>query len=371
MKSSMKFLASLVLAMLCASAACGAEMTVTDCLGRSVTVPVAPQRILGSGSGALRLLTYLQANDRVIAVDSIEKRNDPPQSKASRPYAFAHPEFAALPLFGEFRGKDNPELIAGLSLQPQVIFKVSPLSGPHPDQLTAKTGIPVIGLEYGNLSDEKEQFYATLRLMGKVLDKEQRAEEVVAFFEKHLAELRRRTAGVPEEKRRSCYIGGVSMRGTHGFTSTETGYPPFLYTGAKNVASDGSGRSETVNVAKEKILQWDPQVVFMDINTLRAKGEASGLWQLSFDPVYAELSAVENGEIWSVLPYNSYTINYGSVLVNSYFVGKTLYPDRFADVEIASVADEIYSFLVGKPLYAQISEALSGKIFCRLNLEGK
>ena len=162
MKSPMKYLASLVLAMLCASAACGAEMTVTDCLGRAVTVPVAPQRILGSGSGALRLLTYLQANDRVVAVDSIEKRNDPPQSKASRPYAFAHPEFAALPLFGEFRGKDNPELIAGLSPQPQVIFKVSPLSGPHPDQLTAKTGIPVIGLEYGNLSDEKEQFYATL-----------------------------------------------------------------------------------------------------------------------------------------------------------------------------------------------------------------
>ena len=161
------------------------------------------------------------------------------------------------------------------------------------------------------------------------------------------------------------------MRGTHGFTSTETGYPPFLYTGAKNVASDGSGRSETVNVAKEKILQWDPQVVFMDINTLRAKGEASGLWQLSFDPVYAELSAVKSGEIWSVLPYNSYTINYGSVLVNSYFVGKTLYPERFADVEIASVADEIYSFLVGKPLYAQISEALFGKIFSRLNLEGK
>lgn len=371
MKIRTKYLAFLAALILCASAACGAEMTVTDCLGRSVTVPAAPERIIGSGSGALRLLTYLQATDRVVAVDSIEKRDDPPQSKASRPYALARPEFAGLPLFGEFRGKDNPELIAGLSPQPQVIFKVSPLSGPHPDQLTAKTGIPVIGLEYGNLSDEKEQFYATLRLMGKVLDKEQRAEEVVAFFEKHLAELRRRTAGVPEEERKSCYIGGVSMRGTHGFTSTETGYPPFLYTGAKNVASDGSGRSETVNVAKEKILQWDPQVVFLDVNTLRAKGEASGLRQLSSDPVYAELSAVENGEIWSVLPYNSYTINYGSVLVNSYFVGKILYPSRFADVDIASVADEIYSFLVGKPLYAQISEALSGKIFCRLNLEGK
>ena len=275
MKIRTKYLAFLAALILCASAACGAEMTVTDCLGRSVTVPAAPERIIGSGSGALRLLTYLQANDRVIAVDSIEKRNDPPPGKASRPYALAHPEFAGLPLFGEFRGKDNPELIAGLSPQPQVIFKVSPLSGPHPDQLTAKTGIPVIGLEYGNLSDKKVQFYATLRLMGKVLDKEQRAEEVVAFFEGHLAELRRRTAGIPEEERRSCYIGGVSMRGTHGFTSTEIGYPPFLYTGAKNVAADGSGKSETVSVAKEKILQWDPQVVFMDINTLRAKGESA------------------------------------------------------------------------------------------------
>jgi len=371
MKAFMKYFAPLALAMLYASASCGAEMTVTDCLGRSVTVPAAPQRILGSGSGALRLLTYLQANDRVVAADSIEKRSDSLQSKASRPYALAHPEFAALPLFGEFRGKDNPELIAGLSPQPQVIFKISPLSGPHPDQLTAKTGIPVIGLEYGNLSNEKEQFYTTLRLMGKVLDKGQRAEEVIDFFEKHLAELRRRTADVPEEERRSCYVGGVSMRGTHGFTSTETGYPPFFYTSAKNVASDGSGRSETVNIAKEKILQWDPQLIFLDISTLRAKGEASGLWQLSFDPVYAGLSAVKSGEIWSVLPYNSYTINYGSVLVNSYFVGKILYPSRFADVDIASVADEIYSFLVGKPLYAQISGAFSGRIFTRLDLEGK
>ena len=364
------FSAALLLAFLLLSLpALAAEMTVTDSLGREVTVPASLERIIGSGSGALRLITYLQGHDRVVAVDTADQK-DPPIGVlvSTRPYSIANPRFQELPIFGEFRGHDSPELIAGLSPQPQVILKVSPLAGPHPDQLTAKTGIPVVGFEYGNLTDKKEDFYGTLRLMGSILGKEKRAETVISFFEEHLAELARRTADIPEEDRPSCYIGGVASRGAHGFTSTEPGYPPFLHTNARNVAAlDKDEKTAAVaQISKEKLLEWNPEVVFIDISTATAADEASALRQLTSDPALASLAAVREGRVWSVLPYNAYSINYGSVLANGYFVGKTLYPDRFEDVDPAAKADEIYTFLVGKPVFAEINEGFSGKVFAPL-----
>ncbi len=345
-------------------------ITVTDSLGRAVAVPASPERIIGSGSGALRLIVYLQAQDRVVAADSAERRIPGLAVLTSaRPYSIANPRFQDLPVFGEFRGMDSPELIAGLVPQPQVIFKVSPLSGPHPDQLTAKTGIPAVGLEYGNLTDKKDEFYATLRLMGKILGKAERAEEVIAFFEGHLAELAARTADIPEDRRPSCYIGGVASRGAHGFTSTEPGYPPFVYTGAGNVAADpGEHTSAVVQVSKEKLLEWDPDILFVDLSTTTAGKQANSLHQLRQDPVFSALTAVREGRVWGVLPYNSYTINYGSVLANSYFAGKVLFPERFQDVDPAAKADEIFTFLVGKPVFSVMNEGFSGRAFSKIIL---
>ena len=66
-----------------------------------------------------------------------------------------------------------------------------------------------------------------------------------------------------------------------------------------------------------------------------------------------------------VLPYNSYSLNFGSVLADAYFVGKTLYPDRFADIDPAAMADEIYSFLVGEPVFHRMNEGLGGQAFSK------
>lgn len=357
-----------LLAALSSLPALAGEITVTDTLGRSVVVPESPERIIASGSGCLRLVVYLQAQDRVVAVDSAERRT--PELGvlvSSRPYSIANPQFGDLPIFGEFRGMDSPELIAGLSPQPQVILKVSPLAGPHPDVLTEKTGIPVVGLELGNLTDRKEEFYSTLRLMGRILDRGERAEEVVAFFERHLAELTRRTEDIPEDERPTCYIGGVASRGAHGFTSTEPNYPPFVYTGAKNVAAtpDRKG-SQVVQIAKEKLLEWDPEVLFVDLSTLTAGEGANSLHQLRDDPAMAALTAVREGRVFGVLPYNSYSLNFGSVVADAYFVGKTLYPERFEDVDPAAMADEIYTFLVGKPVFQTMNDYFSGRALARI-----
>ena len=228
----------------------GSRVAVVDGLGREITVPFDPQAVICSGPGSLRLLTYLQAQDRVVAVDDMEGRR--PRFDA-RPYALANPQFAALPLFGEFRGHDNPELIAALDPQPQVIFKTNASMGTDPLELERKTGIPVVVLNYGDLSGYREEFYTALKTMAAVMGREQRAEEVIAFFEEAIADLDKRTADIPLGAKKSCYVGGIAYRGPHGFQSTEPTYPPFMFVNAANVAYTPGGslaELEHADVAK-------------------------------------------------------------------------------------------------------------------------
>jgi iron complex transport system substrate-binding protein len=346
----------------------GTRIIVADGLGREISVPRNPEHVICSGAGSLRLLTYLQAQDRVVAVDDMEGQR--PRFDA-RPYALANPQFAQLPLFGEFRGHDNPELIAALDPQPQVIFKTFSSTGTDPLELERQTGIPVVVLNYGDLFTYREDFYTALRTMALVMDRRERAEEVIAFFEAAIADLDGRSADIPPEEKRSCYVGGIAYRGPHGFQSTEPTYPPFMFVNADNVAY-APGRSlaelEHADVAKEQIVVWDPDVLFMDVSTLQSDPQASAVFELQNDPAYTGLTAVHRGEVYGVLPYNWYTGNYGSILADAYFVGKVLYPERFRDIEPAAKSDEIYGFLVGKAVFQQLNQAFQGMVFRKIPL---
>lgn len=343
-------------------------MTVVDGMGREVTVPFDPEYVICSGPGCLRLLVYLQAQDRIAAVDDIEGGR--PEFDA-RPYALANPWFRDMPVFGEFRGHDNPELIVMLDPQPQVIFKTYPLMGMDPVELESKTSIPVVVLNYGNLNSGRGDLYNSLRTMGSVMNRSERAEEVIGFLEETIADLRARTSDIPLSEMPTCFVGGIAYRGPHGLQSTEPAYPPFVFAGANNVAcpDEGSGEPpEHADVAKEQIVEWDPDVIFVDASTMGSDTRASAVYQLRTDPAYTSLSAVRSGEIYCLLPYNWYTRNFGSILADAYFVGKVLYPDRFEDVDPSLRADGIYLFLVGEEVFLQLRESFGNLVFERLIL---
>jgi iron complex transport system substrate-binding protein len=334
---------------------------ITDATGRKVEVPEEVNRVICSGSGCLRLLTYLQAQSLAVAVDDMEVRR---RKFDARPYALANPQFKEMPIFGEFRGHDNPELILTLEPQPQMIFKTYASSmGYDPVELQDKTGIPVVVLNYGDLGELRPQLYQSLRTMGKVVGMEPRAEEVIAFFETQIGELEQRTANIPEKDQPTVFVGGVAFKGPHGYQSTEPAYPPFKFVGARNLAYDTglSGKElRHSDVSKEKIVEWNPDYLFLDLASLQLGEEAGGLHELRTDPAYRTLSAVKEGKVYGLLPYNWYTKNYGSILANAFYVGKLLYPDRFTDVNPEAKTDDIYTFLVGKPVYKAMNNLFDG-----------
>ncbi|MCC4770238.1 ABC transporter substrate-binding protein [Methanosarcina sp. DH2] len=332
-----------------------AEITITDGFGRSVSIPEDIESVVCSGAGSLRYLVYLQAQDLVVGVDSLEKKE---AEIEGRPYALANPQLKDYPLIGEFRGKDDPEKIIGIS--PQVVLKAGTTGQPpatsatEADTLQQKSGISVVSFPAGSLKNEeqKTEMYSSLRIMGEVTGKQERAEEIIAYIEATMDDLESRTADIPESERKAVYVGGVSSAGAHGIISTEPAYPPFLWVNANNVAV-GMG-TDHADIAKEALVDWDPEYIFVDIGTIQL-GNEGAIGELKTDPSLKGLSAVKDGKVYGVIPYNFYNTNYESVLANAYFVGKVLYPDRFEDIDPEAKADEIYTFFVGKPVFSDLN----------------
>jgi iron complex transport system substrate-binding protein len=243
--------------------------------------------------------------------------------------------------------------------------------GHDPVELQQKTGIPVIVLNYGNLSSLRDQFYQSLQLMGTVLDREQRAKELIGFFDATIADLQQRTATIAADQRPSVLLGGVAFKGPHGFNSTEPAYPPFQFVNARNLAYDNAMTAKelsTTTIAKEQIVTWNPDSLFLDLSTLQMGDQAGGLYELKNDPAYQTLTAVREGRVYWVLPYNWYSSNHGSILANAYYIGSVLYPERFADIDPRQTADDIYSFLVGRPVFGEMNRLFSNLAFAPIPL---
>lgn len=341
------------------------EREITDAAGRKVRIPAKVKNVICSGSGCLRLLTYLHAHDRIVAVDGIEVKGSPIDA---RPYAIANPQFKTYPVFGEFRGYDNPELIAGLNPQPDVIFKMMPGGGINPDMLTGKTGIPVVSLLYGNLTYDRHQLNQSLHIMGKVTGKIQRAEEVIVFIDSIINDLKTRSANTHSL---TCYMGGLGQSGPHGIQSTDPAFAPFVFLGLNNVAATGGDAQNIsyLNVAKEQIVVWDPDVIFIDISTLRLGADINALVQLRNDPSFEHLKAVKNNRVYGLFPNNSYNQNIEVVLANAYYIGKIIFPKAFSDVDPMKKAEEISVFFNGGPAFAKLNEMFDNMGFTQLSVQ--
>jgi iron complex transport system substrate-binding protein len=312
--------------------------------GRTVTVPNDVSRIVGLNYGALRLITYLEASDLVCGVEQIENPLD------GRPYAMAHPEYLNLPVIGPQFGGD-PELIAAQN--PDVVF-ITDTATSNLDSLQSQLGIPVVGIVYGGLDtpDSVQTFYDSLTLMGQVLHKEDRATAVINYVSGLMSDLQTRTSNIPDSQKPTVYIGGLSSRGLHGFTSTSAFYSPFTMTNSKNVITPDMAQNSTqvVNIDMEALPGLNPDVLFVDHNGL-------SLCQQDVNDhadVYEQLDAIKNNCVYGLMGYNWYALNFDVALSDAYYVGTVLYPDQFADINPPQKADEIYTFLCGAPLYDQM-----------------
>jgi iron complex transport system substrate-binding protein len=311
---------------------------VNDMLGREVSVPKEVKKIIGVRAGALRQLLYCGASDRIAGIEENERR-------AGRIYMDAYPQLKKLSIIGPTMGGDA-ELI--LKARPDVIF-ISYTTIAEANALQAKTGIPVVAIECPEFATEKDKLFKSFSLVGKIINTSERVDSLIDFISSSLHELNERTSNTPSPKP-SVYIGGVSYSGSHGIHSTQPFYPPFIFTNSNNVASsiDKSLISHVKGtfIDKEQLLLWNPDYLFIDQSGLNiVKNDLAKETTL-----YQNLKAVQNGNVYTLCPYNNYAINYELVLVNAWYLASVINPQYFEDIDISLKAKEILQAFLGNEI---------------------
>jgi iron complex transport system substrate-binding protein len=304
-------------------------ITITDMLGREVVIPSKVNRVIGLRAGALRLLAYMDAINLVVGVEDSEK-------KGSKPYLAIHPQLMELPSIGPSMGGD-PELI--LYVKPDVIF-ITYTTIEDANALQKKTGVPVIALDCKDLNDKSETLFQSLRIIGKVIANEARADQLISYIKSNLNILHERTISIPDSDKPSVYVGGISYSGAYGIKSTHPSYAPFEFINANNVASriDKKITSHVKGtfIDIEQLILWNPDFIFID-----ESGKNLVEQDLAQYKHLTSLKAVKQGSMIYLLPYNNYATNYEFVMGNAWIVAKHVYPNQFPE----SISNKLYEML--------------------------
>ena len=343
-------LLSVLALVLTSFAGCGATAsvsvsgrTITDSLGRQVSVPDKVESIVCVGVGALRYSCYVGAADLVVGVEDYEVK-----AGMTRLYQYVNfDKFKDLPVIGT-NGEPYTEQI--IDLAPQVIV-MSQSASVDANDLQTKTGTPVVVVPGSDTALDKNA-YETIRILGELYGKESHATELRDYLKGIQQDLEDRTKDIPDNQKPTVYVGGVSFKGHHGFEGTEAGYGPFALIHANNLA-DTTGQNGAFNIDLEQVLSWDPDIIFVDFNGMNLIAE-----DYAKNPdYYNALTAVQEGKVYSQISFRSSASNLETALADAYYAACVIYPEQFADIDPVQKAGEIFEKLLGTNPYADLKEA--------------
>ena len=320
-----------------------ATRIITDSTGRDVEIPSRVESIVCVGVGALRYSCYMDAADLVVGVEDYEVKEG-----MSRLYNYVNfDKFKDLPVTGT-NGEPNIEEI--ITAGPQVIV-MSSYASADADDLQEKSGIPVVMVP-GSDTTLDDNAYETIRIMGELYGKEDRAQELTAYLKGIQKDLDDRTADIPEEDKPSVYVAGVSFKGAHGFEGTEACYGPFELIHANNLANT-TDQTGAFDIDLEQVLTWDPEIIFLDFNGMSLINE-----DYADNPdYYQNLTAVKEGKVYSQISFRSSASNLETALADAYYAACIMYPEQFSDIDPVEKAGEIFTALLGTNPYEDLKEA--------------
>ena len=330
-----------------------AARTVTDSFGREVTIPAEVKTIVCTGSGALRMVTYLQCTDRLVGVEDCDKEY---AASTLRDYAYAyHDTFDALPSIGKGGGTANTAYVEELiRLQPDVIL--SGYTQEALEDLAQSTGIPCVSIRAKSINFIDDSFYTAMRVAAEVLGVQDRCEEVLSYIDGCKADLAARTMDIPDGDKPSVYAGAVTFSGAHGFTGTYSNFGPFMAIGANNVA-DEMNETGYFDADPEKIIAWDPDLIFVTNFTTAQPQDLYDNTVGSYD--WSGVNAVQNQQAFK-MPlgmYSSYTPGVDTP-ITLLWLAKSAYPALFEDIDITQQTVDYYKTVFDVTLTEAQAEAI-------------
>lgn len=319
---------------------------VTDAMGREVEIPYTVNSIVCLGSGAPRIAAYLDVMDMLVGIEDHDKG----EMSVLWDYGPAyHEQIKDLPSVGVGGGSGAnnayPEQI--IAVAPDVIL--ASFDTEAADELAEQTGIPVVSVRYLSRNFVDDSFYSAMRVFAEVVGAEERCEAVLDFIDECKADLNERTKNVADSEKPRVYTGAVTFSGRHGFGGTYAHFGPFMGVNALNVADEVTDQNY-YEVDLEKVLEWDPDIIFLDPGNMSLVNE-----EYNANPSFFEsLRAVVNGEVYTMPSFNNRGTNVTYALMDAYYAGIVLYPEQFADVSMPEIGAKILGFMLGTDTFAEM-----------------
>lgn len=284
-----------------AASGTGFPVTLTDDLGRSVTLTRPPQRIVSLAPSNTEILFAVGAGPQVVGVTD---------------FCDFPPQVRGLPRVGGIvPGSLSVERV--VSLAPDLVVSAGRLQQPVIDAL-ARLGIPVLALEPRTI----ERVYENIRKVGQLTGHPDGAQVVVRTMQQRVEAVRRRIADLrPEERVRVFYEVWDNPLMTAG-PGTFIGQLIEL-AGGINVFDDVG--QDWPQVSLEELLRRDPDVI------LGPATHQSGLVldDLRRRPGWQTLRAVRAGRV-HVIEDNLISRPGPRLVEGLEQVARALYPERFA-----------------------------------------
>lgn len=326
----------------------GKTRTVTDTWGRKVEIPETVKTIICLGSCAPRIAAYLGVMDLLVGAED----HDIKGVTVLRDYNVVYQEqLSKLPAVGAGGGSgaNNGYAEQIIEVKPDVIL--AGYSQEAAEELQNQTGIPVVCVRYLSINFVDESFYTAMRVFAEVVGAQQRCEEVLKFIDNCKKDLNDRTKDIPNSEKLTAYTGAVTFSGRHGFAGTYANFGPFIGINAWNVADEVKD-ANYFETDLEKIVQWDPDVIFLDPGNIDLVND-----EYKTNPGYFNaLRAVQEGNVYTMPSFNNCGTNVTYALMDAYYAGIVLFPETFADVTMEAIGAEILQTMLGKNFYKEMEK---------------
>jgi iron complex transport system substrate-binding protein len=297
---------------------------VTDRIGRTVKVPVDPQRIACFFGPSYEKVFLLGSADKV-AVMSIKQ---PPWSQK------LNPALKTMPIMLSY---SDPDVEKILSMGIDLVFYWQ--FSQQIEKMSA-AGIPVVCSMSGDKKpktiDEFVRGYKDeIRFYGKVLGEKAKkiADAYCAYYDERIKRILAVTSRIPETKRPKVYfITGRNIFGTQGRYSQ--GHWLVEMAGGTFVSKDMDGYS--VDASMEQVIAWNPDVIF-------ACGFTSAD-TIAADPRWQVIKAVKEKQVYTC-PEGVFPWDHGSseVFLFAMWLAKTLHPDKFHNLDLEGEVKSYYA----------------------------
>lgn len=340
MKSLRKFTAAATAALLLLGAPFGAEARlVTDHLGRQVDVPDSVNRVVTTTilPYASVATVFLGGGEKIVGMH-------PVSMTAARTGLLGEIYPEVLKADTGFIKGANLNIESLMALHPDVVF-VNAGDRAQIEQLE-NAGIPALAVSVSKWDyDVLKTYDAWLDLLGQVFPERSKTDKAAAYSRKVAATIAERTSKLTDaERRRVLFVFQYDAKrlvtsGRHFF-----GQYWCDAIGAKNVAEGVEADNQNAQISMEQVYRWNPDVVLVTnfTKTLPADIYAGAIND------WSAVKAVAERKVYK-LPlgiYRSYTPS-ADTPVTLLWMAKTVYPELFADIDLAHEVKAYYRELYG------------------------